>query len=79
VELEDVAEDLVVLRVGLVDVEPEEGVAGEQFLHVLAVEMDLFSTAVVDDSAHVRRDATADHRKALSMCHRGARELTCQG
>jgi hypothetical protein len=54
-EPEDVAQDPVVARVRLVDVEPEEGVAGEQTLDVLAVEAQLLAAAVVDDGAGVRR------------------------
>ena len=41
VELEDVAEDLEVARVGLVEVEPEEAAVGEQLLDRLAAELDL--------------------------------------
>ena len=57
VELEDVTEDRVVGRVRLVDVNPEEGVAGEELLDVLAAEVHLFAAAVVDDCADVRRRA----------------------
>ena len=57
VELEDVAEDLEVVRVGLVEIEPEERVAGKQLLDLLAVEVQLLAAAVVDDDARVRRSA----------------------
>ncbi len=55
VELEDVAQDRVVGLVRLVDIDPEEGVAGEELLDVLAAEVHLFAAAVVDDRAGVRR------------------------
>ena len=79
VKLEDVAEDLVVVGVGLVDVEPEEGVAGEELLDVLAVEVHLFAAAVMDDGAHVRRGAGMQrslrivHRVLLDRCSRSDR------
>jgi hypothetical protein len=54
VELEDLAEDRVVILVWLIEVEPEEPFAGEEFLDVLAVEVQLLVAAVVNDRAGVR-------------------------
>jgi hypothetical protein len=54
VELEDVAEDRVVVLVWLVEVEPEEPLASEELLDVLAVEVQLIVAAVVNDRAGVR-------------------------
>ena len=54
VELEDVAEDLEVVAVGLVEVEPEELPAREQLLDGLAAEVHLAAALVVDDVADRR-------------------------
>ena len=51
VELEDVAEDLEVVAVGLVEVEPEELPGGEKLLDRLAAEVDLAAALVVNDVA----------------------------
>ena len=64
-ELEDVAENRVVGLVRLIDVDPEEGVAGEELLHVLRLKWHLFAATVVNDGAGVRRRASAVRRRVL--------------
>ena len=48
VELEDVAQDLEVVRIGSVEIEPEELARGEQLLDLLAAEVRL-RTVLADD------------------------------
>jgi hypothetical protein len=72
VKLEDVAEDGVVVCIRLVEVEPEEPLAGEELhfnrenveelLDVLAVEVQLLVAAVVNDRAGVRSGSSAELR-----------------
>ena len=54
VELEDVAEDREVARVGAIEVEPEELPAREQALDRLAIEVDLLAPLVIEDEAASR-------------------------
>ena len=51
VEVEDVPEDLEVLRHRLLEVEPEEVAVGEQAFHRLAVEVNLAASFRMDDVA----------------------------
>ena len=55
VELEDVAEDLEVVAVGPVEVEPEEPPLASSFSTFSRLKCDLLAPAVVDDHAAVRR------------------------
>ena len=53
-ELEDVAENLEVLSVGLVEVEPEEAALGNELVDLLGAELDRAVSLVVDDVAGTR-------------------------
>jgi hypothetical protein len=51
VELKDVTQDLEVVRVRLIEIEPEESSTREEPLDCLAAELHLLGAAVVDDEA----------------------------
>jgi hypothetical protein len=77
VELEDVAEDCVVVLVWLVEVEPEEPVAGEELLGVLAVEVQLLVAAVVNDRAGVRRGPSSSLARIVGRRLRRGCRVAC--
>src|SRR4029450_8168681 len=52
VELEDLAEDLEVLMLRLIKIEPEESLACQQLLDRLPAELHLFRALVLEDMAH---------------------------
>jgi hypothetical protein len=77
VELEDVAEDRVVVFVWLVEVEPEEPFAGEEFLDVLVVEVQFLVAAVVNDRAGVRSGPSSRLSRILGRRRRRGCGATC--
>jgi hypothetical protein len=61
-EAERVAEDVEVLRVRAVQVEPEEVAGGEELLDVLAVEMQLARAVVLENAAGLGRGRRGEDR-----------------
>jgi hypothetical protein len=51
VESEDVAQDLEVLPLRLLEVEPEEAAAREELRHPLAVELEVVTLSILDNLA----------------------------
>ena len=77
VELEDVAEDLEVLVVRAVEVEPEEPLAGKQLLDGLPAELHLAAALVMEHVAD-RRPGSLDGGHA-SVAGRSVTGLVCRG
>lgn len=70
VKLEHVAQDGVVLLDGLINVDPEEGAAGEKLLDVFAAELGFLASSVVDDRAAVRASPCGRGRGTRRRCWR---------
>ena len=78
VEPEDVAEDLEVARLRLVEVEPEEAAAREQLLDRLAAELNLAAALLVEDVADRPVLSRPGRRAPASVVLHAAIVLGCQ-